>query len=266
MYSDAINTVSPTYAREIQMETLGFGLDGVLRKRSDVLFGVLNGIDATLWNPQTDAWLATRYGPHSVERKADNKLALQERMGLTPRTDVPLVAMVTRLDWQKGLDITGHVLHLLMNNHAGDAQFVVLGAGAARHPGEVALFTGFDESLAHLVEGGADMFLMPSRFEPCGMNQMYSQRYGTPPIGNSTGGLVDTILDEERVVGGAKPTGFLMEEATTDALISAVQRAVLAWRDAPRWRDLQLNGMARDFGWGPAAKEYEAIYAKINGV
>lgn len=270
VYADAINTVSPTYAQEIQTEELGFGLDGVLRKYSHRLSGVLNGIDTEMWNPETDHWIPSRYGPTSLERKAENKVVLRQRMGLAEKADRPLMGMVTRLTHQKGIDLVEEAAKALL---ALPAQLAVVGTGErhlvaklralqGRHPEDIGVFIGFDESLAHLVEAGSDMFLMPSRFEPCGMNQMYSQRYGTPPIANATGGLIDTVLDERRAVDAA-PTGFLMEDATRDALIEAASRAVSAWRDPPRWQALQRSGMARDFGWKKAAAEYAAIYARI---
>jgi len=270
VHADAINTVSPTYSREIQTPELGFGLDGVLRMRSNVLYGVLSGIDTALWNPQTDPWIPSRFGPLTLERKLANKLALKQRMGLGGRSDVPLLSMVTRLTHQKGIDLVAAAADALV---AFPAQIAIVGTGEhalmekvraiqARHPENVATFIGFDESLAHLVEGGADMFLMPSRYEPCGMNQMYSQRYGTPPIANATGGLADTIVDDP----SPKPTGFLMKAATVEALIETAQRAVNAWRDAKRWRTLQLNGMAKDFGWASAARQYAAIYRRIKSI
>jgi starch synthase len=270
VYSDAINTVSPTYAHEIQGEALGFGMDGVLRARRDRLFGVLNGIDTDLWNPQADAWIASRYGPLTLEKKRDNKLALKQRMGLAGDNNLPLLGMVTRLTHQKGIDLLTQAAHALVQL---PAQIVVVGTGdrdvvhnlqtvCARHKESFALYIGFDEGLAHMVEAGADIFLMPSRFEPCGMNQMYSQRYGTPPVVNATGGLVDTVIDETRAVD-ARPTGFLMSDATPEALLEAVDRAVTAYRDPKRWRTLQLNGMSRDFGWDRSAREYLEIYGRI---
>jgi starch synthase len=270
VYADAINTVSPTYAREIQGEELGFGLDGVLRERSDRLFGVLNGIDTVTWDPEHDVHIPSRYGAGSLERKAANKVALRERTGLGGSGDKPLLAMVTRLTHQKGIDIVVAAGEKIL---ALGAQIVVCGTGdkelvgklrglQARHPQDVGLSFTFDEPLAHLIEAGADMFLMPSRFEPCGMNQMYSQRYGTPPIANATGGLVDTVFDEHRAVDVA-PTGFLMKEATPDALLEACSRAVTTFRDPAKWRQLQLNGMSRDFGWGTAAQRYREIYEKM---
>ena len=263
VYADAINTVSPTYAREIQGEELGFGMHGVLRYRADRLYGVLNGIDTRAWDPATDSYIARRYGPDSLEGKAANKAALRLRMGLEGVSEKPLAAMVTRLTHQKGIDFVTDAADALV---ALGVQVAVVGTGdrdlvarleaaQSRHRGQFAVFIGFDESLAHLVEAGADMFLMPSRFEPCGMNQMYSQRYGTPPIANPTGGLVDTIEDGE--------TGFMMSEPTSAALIAAVRSATYAWRDAPTWRRLQLNGMRKDFGWREAAKRYAGIYKQM---
>ena len=270
VYADAINTVSPTYAREIQGEELGFGMDGVLRERSDRLSGVLNGIDTVTWDPENDAHIPSRYGAASLEGKAANKVALRERMGLGGTGNKPLMAMVSRLTHQKGIDIVVAAGERIL---ALGAQVVVCGTGdkelagklrglQARHPHDVGLSITFDEPLAHLIEAGADMFLMPSRFEPCGMNQMYSQRYGTPPIANATGGLVDTVFDEYRAVDVA-PTGFLMSEATPEALMEACGRAVSAFRDPAKWRALQLNGMSRDFGWGAAAVRYREIYEKM---
>ena len=270
VYADAINTVSPRYAEEIQTDALGFGMQGVLRQRRAVLSGVLNGIDTDLWNPQSDPHLAARYGPLTLEKKRDNKLAFKQRMGLAGRSDVPLFAMVSRLAHQKGVDL---VLEAAERIAAMPAQLAIVGTGdrglveklralQARMPQATAIFVGFDESLAHLLEAGADAFLMPSRFEPCGMNQMYSQRYGTPPLGNATGGLVDTIVDGT-MDPGARATGFLMRDATADELVRNVHRAVTAYRDTRAWRTLQLNGMARDFGWSQAARQYLALYEKL---
>ncbi len=266
VYADAVNTVSPTYAREIQTPEHGHGMDGVLRARGDRIHGVLNGIDTALWNPEADPWIASRFGPLTLDRKAPNKRELRTRMGLDAAPERPLAAMVTRLTQQKGIDLVTDAADALMAQGlqvavvgTGDRDLVArLEAAQSRHRGAFALVSAFDEGLAHLVEGGADMFLMPSRFEPCGMNQMYSQRYGTPPVATATGGLVDTITDAD-----PKPTGFLMPEATAPALLDATQRALAAWGDPKRWRTLQLNGMAQDFGWTQAAGRYIEIYRKL---
>ncbi|AVP57834.1 glycogen synthase GlgA [Pulveribacter suum] len=266
-FADAITTVSPTYAREIQGEALGFGLDGVLRSRADVLTGILNGIDTAVWNPATDALIAARYDAASLERKAHNRAALRQRCGLGAHAPGPLFGLVGRLTRQKGVDLVLAGAERLL---AHGAQLVVLGSGdadleqglaalAARRPGRVYAALGFDEPLAHQIEAGADCFLMPSRFEPCGLNQMYSQAYGTPPIVTDTGGLADSVVDAQ-LQGG---TGFVMPEATQAAFDDAVQRACATWRSAGRWRQLQLAGMRRDFGWAQPARTYEAVYERV---
>jgi starch synthase len=267
--AEAVNTVSPTYAREIKTRDLGFGLDGALRGLGDRLHGVLNGIDTAIWDPETDPYIASNYGRATLEKKAPNKTKLRARMGLEFTSDRPLAGMVTRLTQQKGIDLVTNAADALVEM---GLQVAVVGTGerelvdqleavARRHPENFAVFVGFDEGLAHLLEAGADMFLMPSRFEPCGMNQMYSQRYGTPPVANATGGLVDTIADD-----AVLPTGFLMDEPTVAALVATVRRALATYRDPTQWRAIQLNGMAKDFGWTQAAAQYAEIYRKINGV
>jgi len=265
--ADAITTVSATYAREIQTEALGMGLDGVLRQRFKDLHGITNGIDTSEWDPLTDPHLAENYGPLTLDRKYTNKIALKRRVGLAGANDKPLLGMVSRLTQQKGVDLLVGATPALM---AAGAQVIVVGVGErdlvaalralpVRYPGDFVVVNEFDEALAHQVEAGCDMFLMPSRFEPCGMNQMYSQRYGTPPVANATGGLVDTIEDDARSQD-VKPTGFLMGDTTSGALELAAQRAIAAWKDQRRWRTIQLNGMAKDFGWGPSARKYIELY------
>ncbi|HET7365382.1 MAG TPA: glycogen synthase GlgA [Burkholderiales bacterium] len=261
VYSDAISTVSPTYAREIQSAELGCGLDGVLRARRGVVRGILNGIDGELWNPMTDVHLAERYSWNSLERKAVNKAALQRRLNLAEQPLTPLLGVVSRFAHQKGIDVLAGALDDLVRL---GAQLCVLGRGereyeaalataAAQHAGRVAVVIGFDEELAHLIEAGADLFLMPSRYEPCGLNQMYSQRYGTPPVARATGGLIDTIMDGE--------TGFLFELPESAALVAAVKRALGIYSDARRWRELQRRGMTRDFSWVGPARQYADLYA-----
>jgi len=262
VYADAITTVSPGYAREIQTEELGCGLDGVLRERRDRLRGIVNGIDVEIWNPMNDRHIAERYSWTSLDRKSVNKRALQERMNLRQDAAAPLLGAVCRFTHQKGVDLIAAATDELVALGAqvcmlgrGDRELeAVLSAAAARHPGNVAAAIGFNEDLAHLIEAGADVFLMPSRFEPCGLNQMYSQRYGTPPVARETGGLADTIADDE--------TGFLFERPESTALIGAVKRAVEAYGDARRWREIQRRGMTRDFSWAGPARQYADLYAR----
>jgi starch synthase len=271
-YADAITTVSPTYAREIQSEPLGFGLQGLLAARAERLYGITNGIDVAEWDPATDRRIAQRYDQDRLTAKGFNKEALQERLGLPVAKDVPLLGMVARLTEQKGVDLVIEIARELV---AQPAQLVVLGRGdpaleaslvalAAANPRAVAARIGFDEPLAHLIEAGADIFLMPSRFEPCGLNQLYSQRYGTPPVAHATGGLIDTIVDcTDATLAEGTATGFLFDEATPTALLEAVERALAVYRDAKLWRRLQRAGMARDFGWEAAARRYAEVYAGL---
>ena len=262
VYSNAITTVSPTYAREIQTEEFGAGLDGVLRERRGALRGITNGIDAEIWNPMTDPRIAERYSWTSLDKKAANKLALQRRMNLREDAAAPLLATVCRFTHQKGVDLLAGAAEEIL---ALGAQLCVLGRGerqyeaalsalAARHPQSIAVAIGFNEDLAHLIEAGADIFLMPSRFEPCGLNQMYSQRYGTLPVARATGGLVDTIADGE--------TGFLFERAESSALVTALRRALAVYGDTRRWREMQRRAMARDFSWSAPARQYADLYAR----
>ena len=262
-FADAITTVSPTYACEIQTEAEGMGLGGLLRLRADHLSGILNGIDTTVWDPARDEHLKAPYDARMLETKTRNKLALQELLGLTVGNDIPLLGIVSRLTHQKGLDLVPAIADELA---AMPTQIAVLGGGEPAleeaftemtrlHPDKFGVRIGFDEALAHQIEAGADMFLMPSRFEPCGLNQMYSLRYGTPPVVRATGGLADTVIDEVN--------GFTFLEPTAPALLAAVQRAVAAWHDRPRWRRLQQDGMNRDHTWAEPARQYARIYARL---
>jgi starch synthase len=261
--ADAITTVSPRYAREILGEEHGCGLDGLLRSRAGALSGIVNGIDTAIWDPAGDPLVASRYDAATLHAKRANKAALQQRLGLPLETQVPLLGTVGRLTHQKGSDLIADAAAELV---ATPAQLVVLGSGdraieqalraaAARLPGRMAVVLGFDETLAHLIEAGADVFLMPSRFEPCGLNQMYSQRYGTPPVARATGGLADTIADGE--------SGFLFERAEPAALAAAVRRAAALWRDPQRWNVLQRRAMARDFSWAEPARRYADLYLRL---
>jgi starch synthase len=263
-FADAITTVSPTYAREIQQPSLGFGLDGVLRSRAEHLHGILNGIDTDVWNPGSDPLIAAPYTADTLDRKLQNKEALRTRLAMRSSAG-PLLGFVGRLTGQKGVDL---ILNGAPRFLAAGAQLVVLGRGeesfergltglAAAHPGQVHVTLGFDESLAHGIEAGADCFLMPSRFEPCGLNQMYSQAYGTPPVVNRTGGLADTVVDAgpDAAVG----TGFVMAQATQAEFDGAVARMLEAWQQPAFWRALQMRGMQQDFSWMQPAARYEAL-------
>ena len=264
-----ISTVSPTYAREIQDEAFGYGLAPLLRHRSGALRGILNGVDTTLWNPAGDPALAAPYAANRLAAKRDNKRALQAEMGLDVAADRPLFGIISRLTEQKGLDL---VLALGEGITHLPAQLAILGSGdktmeagfsalAARHPGQIAVRLGFDEALAHRIEAGADCFLMPSRFEPCGLNQMYSLRYGTPPIVRATGGLADTVIDvSDATLADKTANGFVIAEATPHALWLALERATRHWHDRKRWQRIQQNGMRRDFSWEHVAHDYAALY------
>lgn len=264
-YADLITTVSPTYAREIQTPSLGFGLDGVLRARASSLVGILNGIDTEVWNPATDPLIAAPFDADNLESKALNRTALRQQCNLD-ESSAPLFGLVSRLTEQKGVDL---VLKGAKGILQAGAQLVVLGRGdtelerqflqlgeANRRSVHVTL--NFDESLAHRIEAGSDCFLMPSRFEPCGLNQMYSLAYGTPPIVTATGGLQDTVDDTDEIkING---TGFVMKAATQQAFDDAVQRVLGLWKHPERWKSLQHRGMRRSFGWDKAAASYQALY------
>ena len=268
LFADAITTVSPTYAREIQTPEHGAGFDGILRAHAARLRGILNGIDIRQWDPASDALLPYHFSRDRLQGKASCKAALQARVGLPGNARAMLCAVVSRLTPQKGIDMVLDVLPRLLE--AG-AQLVVLGQGepalqqalqaaAQRHPQQVAVTLGFDEGLAHLIEAGADLFLMPSRFEPCGLNQMYSQAYGTPPVVAPVGGLVDSVTDASD--DPEHGTGFVMRECSPAALAEALERALALWRQPAQWRRLQANGMARHFGWEDSALEYLEVYQR----
>jgi starch synthase len=271
-YSDHIVTVSPTYAAEIQTEEFGCGLHGLLYGRRNQLTGILNGIDEEAWNPATDPYIAQRYSRRSLSRKRANKIDLQERLGLAIEPDVPLLGVVSRLVPQKGVDLVLGILPDLMNL---PAQLVVLGAGepslesalrtaAAANPGRIAVSIGFDEARAHQIEAGADFFLMPSASEPCGLNQMYSQRYGTPPIVHAVGGLADSVVSLTlRSTTDRTATGLAFSPFDRRSLLAAIDAACNVYRDGQRYRQLQLAGMARCFGWAASAKRYESLYRQL---
>ncbi|QDX82333.1 starch synthase [Denitratisoma sp. DHT3] len=273
-HADAITTVSPSYAREIQTPAEGMGLDGLLRHRGERLTGILNGIDTELWNPATDACLHGHYDVLRLPQKVRNKSELRRELGLRPAEDRPLLGVVSRLTEQKGLDLLARTAEEIL---ALPAQLVVLGHGdraleqhfrnlALSHPQQVAVHIGFNEVLAHRIEAGIDLFLMPSRFEPCGLNQMYSQRYGTPPLVRATGGLADTVVDcTPATLAAGRASGFVFQAAEASAFLDCVRRAVAAWHDRRLWRQLQINGMTRDWSWQAPARAYHTLYQQLIG-
>jgi starch synthase len=283
VFSDAITTVSPTYAREIQTPYYGCGLEGILSERRHRLTGIVNGVDYTIWNPATDPHLAANYDvANVVEKKPICKAALQRRFRLPEKSKVPLLGMVSRLVEQKGVHLVGKTADTWLTSTARSAdegaQLVVLGEGdpkyhrmlidlQARHPDRLGLYLGFDETLAHQIEAGADIFLMPSEYEPSGLNQLYSLKYGTVPVVRATGGLADTIVDAtEANLAAGRATGFSLLANYPTAFLSAVERALDLYRQRPdRWLQLMQTGMRQDWSWDRSAAEYEKVYARICG-
>ncbi len=267
--ADAVTTVSPTYAREIQTAEHGAKLDGVLRERGDALVGIVNGVDYAVWNPATDPAIAARYDAEDVTNKARCKGALQKELGLPLDAQAPIVAFVGRLVEQKGIDLVAAVMPKLLRGT--DAQIVVAGEGdaslvsaleaaVAKSHGRAAFARAASETLVHRIFAAADVVLVPSRYEPCGLVQLYAQRYGALPVGRATGGLVDTIVDcDAKLETG---TGFLFQEATSEALLGATERA-LAARLLPRWAALVRRVMRLDRGWERPARRYEQIYRSL---
>jgi starch synthase len=270
LYASAINTVSPRYSREIQTPEFGCGLDGLVRMRSDQLFGILNGVDYSAWNPSSDPAIARTYSAEDPAGKAACKTALLTRLGLPPfPNDLPVVGLVTRLAGQKGIDLLvealgglfglGLRLVLLGQGEAGIQD--MLRAAAARYPSFFGLRIAYDDDLAHAIFAGSDIFLIPSRYEPCGLTQMYSLKYGAVPVVRATGGLDDTVQDYDPVSGTGN--GFKFEAADPAALVKAVRRAVGLYSRKPAWSKLVRAGMESDFSWDRAAGEYQALYRKL---
>ncbi len=264
VYADALTTVSPTYAREIRTPELGCGLDGLLEKRRDVLTGILNGIDDSVWNPRTDPHLPHRYGQGHMSGKAACKLALQRELGLPIAPRVPLFTMVSRFTEQKGFDL---LLDVLDDQLFARAQVAILGNGdqfieerllAIDRPRAFAVRAAFDDVLAHRLGAAGDFFLVPSRYEPCGLSQMYAMRYGTLPVVRATGGLADTVEDLKSPDG----TGIVFEPYTADALRAAMDRAIAA-HEREELGSAQARGMAKDFSWSTPATKYAALYEKL---
>lgn len=274
-YADRITTVSPTYAREIQREPLGFGLHGLLAARGADLEGIVNGIDERVWDPSTDPHLPARYSRDDLAGKAHCKAELLREFALSAEPERPLAGVVSRLTGQKGIDLVLDAAASLLADPAAPLRFAMLGSGeaalvararalAARHPDAFAFREGFDEALAHRIEAGADLFLMPSRFEPCGLNQMYSQRYGTPPVVHATGGLADTVVDcTPETLADGSAGGFVFGEPTVAALLAALHRARSVLARPDDWRRLQRSAMAKDFGWARSAARYLELYRRL---
>ncbi len=271
VFADIITTVSANYAREIQTAEFGCGLDGLLRHRSATLRGIINGIDEKEWDPAHDPALAAPFSTASLDGKAVNKRALQREFGLPLREDIPLIGMVGRLAHQKGIDLVLDALPQLVTQ---PLQLVLLGSGEAQYgsqlqnwarrlPQHIAVHIGYDEALAHRIEAGADMFLMPSRFEPCGLNQLYSLRYGAVPIVRRTGGLVDTVVDTHAAsLATRTATGFMIEREDAGAVTEAVTRALQYYRDRPAWRQIATTGMRQDHSWPSSARSYLGVYTE----
>ncbi len=266
VYADLLSTVSPRYAREIQTAQFGERLEGVLQKRAADLFGVLNGLDYEEWNPATDELIAARYEASDTSGKGACKEALQERLGLPRRPEVPVFGLVSRLAGQKGLDLLAEVFPSLLQL---DVQFALLGTGepyyhqllselARQNPEKMGLVLGFDNELAHQIYAGSDMFLMPSHYEPCGLGQMISLRYGTIPVVRETGGLADTVSEYNAETG--EGNGFLAKEGSSVAVFGAIARGLLTMQRAKQWAQLMRNAMACDFSWGRSAQEYVRLY------
>jgi starch synthase len=263
VFSDRVTTVSPTYANEIQTPEYGYGLDGLLRYRAQSLHGILNGVDDKIWNPARDEYLIARYSARAMTGKRENKTALQKEFGLEPDSDSLLIGMVGRMVHQKGVDLVAAAIPHLMQQ---GVQLAILGTGeplleqalrdaAKRYPGRCATRVGYDEQQAHRIVGGSDAFLMPSRFEPCGLSQLYSLRYGTVPIVRRVGGLADTVKDGE--------TGVTFDGLDVQSLVDAVARTLSYYRNGPLWRKLRAAGMRQDFSWRHSAKEYIQLYRDV---
>lgn len=271
VFADAITTVSPTYAEEVKTPEQGFGLEGVFQERAQDLVGILNGVDYDVWSPQRDAFIPCHYGPRNLARKGICKADLQSTFGLPQDAATPVAGMVSRLVWQKGLDLVMEGLDGLLGL---GAQFVLLGTGeeryeaffreaSSRYPGQVGVRLAFEDALAHKVIAGSDILLMPSRYEPSGLNQMYALRYGTVPVVRATGGLKDTVQEFDPQTG--RGTGFLFGPYRASAMLEALGRALAVYRDPKAWRRLMRNGMGVDFSWERSALAYLALYQRLLG-
>lgn len=272
LFSDIITTVSETYAEEILTPEYGAGFDGILNSRKEDLVGILNGVDYEIWSPEKDEFLVQTYSSKRLAGKAKNKEFLQERVHLPVKADVPLIGMISRMVDQKGFDLIEAILPQLMQM---DIQLVVLGSGLPKYenlfrdlhqayPEKVCVHIGYDNQLSHQIEAGSDLFLMPSLYEPCGLNQIYSLRYGTVPVVRKTGGLADTILDwgQSLLEGRKNGNGFVFTNPHPEALLDAVHRAVLVYHNKKEWAQIVKNGMKADFSWEKSAGKYLQVYKK----
>lgn len=270
--SHAITTVSPTYARELMDPEFGMGLEGLLQHRSHDLSGILNGIDTDVWNPATDKHLTSTYTSRSFKKRAGNRAALEERFGLTPQSEAPLFCVISRLTRQKGLDVLLDAIpHLIYHG----AQLAVLGTGdkdleagfseAARaYPGQIGVEIGYDENLAHLLQGGSDSIIIPSRFEPCGLTQLYGLRYGTLPLVANTGGLTDTVVDADTAsLRNKTATGFVCQPGHGDSLRETLDRACDVFAKPKVWGQMRRTAMAQDVSWESAARQYHQLYERL---
>lgn len=270
LYADQVTTVSPSYRNEILTARYGEGLEPLLEEKGEGLIGILNGLDTEFYNPATDLVIEMEYDHTTLERKAVNKRAIQQKFGLPERGDIPLLTMVSRLSGQKGVDVLQEFMPEMMK--AADLQFVLLGSGEAQYeeffrglseefPEKVKVHIGFDEDLAHLLYAGADIFLMPSHFEPCGLSQLISMRYGTVPIANKTGGLKDTVIEYDPVLRSGN--GFLSDFAENKTFEDALKRGFSLYQQESHWDTIKQNGMQGDYSWARSAKEYADVYKGI---
>ncbi len=270
LHANALTTVSETYAREIQTPELGMGLESILRERRGWLFGIVNGIDDEVWNPRTDPHLPAHYDSSDLAGKSSCKEQLLTELGLSPRPRGPVLGIVSRLTVQKGFDLLPDVLPVVLQRE--DLRVVVLGSGEERYeryfewlqqtfPGKVCFWRGYNDPLAHKIEAGSDLFLMPSRYEPCGLNQLYSLRYGTAPLVRHTGGLADTVVPFDAATG--KGNGFVFHEFTSEALYQGLDEALRVWRDRKSWAQLVQNAMSANWSWEHQGPRYIEVYRKI---
>jgi starch synthase len=272
VFADWVTTVSPTYAEEIQTSEYGYGLEGLISHRKDNLTGIINGVDYTVWNPGRDLLIPVQFNARSLTHKIENKLALQEHFALPRDEKIPVFATISRLVEQKGIDL---ILGAIPGIVKQKAQLVVLGSGDSKietgiraavkaYPKQIAARIGYDEALSHHIEAGADIFLMPSRFEPCGLNQIYSQRYGTVPIVRNTGGLADTVTDTtEETLEARTATGFSFSGTTVKDLETTIDRALGYYRQPELWQKIVSNGMKQDFSWKRSALLYLELYETV---